>query len=530
MNVLIVDDQQDVVNGIVAGVNWQHLHVGEVYEANSLREAQAVFNAHPVQILLCDIEMPLGSGIDLLAWVRENFPATECIFLTSHPSFEYAKAAIKLGSFDYLLQPAKYSDLEEVIGRAQAKIAREAEHRELSDYGSYWRDKQNVLLTATLRELLTEGWAQSNVHTIDLGRLWEGLGPDTPVTPVLIAVLRQYARLEAWEKDLLRYALHNVLEELSADKCEMIPLENGRYVAVLFTEDEDGIALVLKNFRTVCDKHLSCSLACYSGHSIPLANLHTEYAALLEMEKSNVARYSRVFTHADIDPQPEESGCFPQMKLWENHLRNKGWHDAVATEIEEYLASLVEKHLLTAEKLHLFHQEFARMFYRVADGLGIDGTKLYTSNTQYNYFSDAGSSAERMLEYVRHAVNVLKLNSTTPQDESISAPQVVETVLQYIAENLSREIPRQEIAEQVFLSADYVSRLFKKEMGVSLSDYIIGEKVKTAKHLLRESSLSVGVIASKVGYSNFSHFSQLFKRIVGETPIEYREKNRDNTK
>ena len=65
---------------------------------------------------------------------------------------------------------------------------------------------------------------------------------------------------------------------------------------------------------------------------------------------------------------------------------------------------------------------------------------------------------------------------------------------------------------------------FKKEKGISLSDYVIQEKLKIASSLLKGTNLSISIIASNIGYTNFSYFTQVFKKVYGVSPSEYRQK------
>lgn len=112
MNVLIIDDQPDVVAGIHSGINWDALSIRQVFCANDIIRAREILSNNSVDIMLCDIEMPLGSGLELYEWVAEHFPEIKCIFLTSHEDFSYAQKALQLGGFDYLIQPAPYSAIE----------------------------------------------------------------------------------------------------------------------------------------------------------------------------------------------------------------------------------------------------------------------------------------------------------------------------------------------------------------------------------------------------------------------------------
>lgn len=80
MNVLIIDDQPDVVAGIHSGINWDALSIRQVFCANDIIRAREILSNNSVDIMLCDIEMPLGSGLELYEWVAEHFPEIKCIF------------------------------------------------------------------------------------------------------------------------------------------------------------------------------------------------------------------------------------------------------------------------------------------------------------------------------------------------------------------------------------------------------------------------------------------------------------------
>ena len=72
--------------------------------------------------------MPIQNGLELFRWVKSHYPNVECIFLTSHSDFEYVQEALKLGGFDYILQPARYEEIEETIRRAIEKSTQEMCH------------------------------------------------------------------------------------------------------------------------------------------------------------------------------------------------------------------------------------------------------------------------------------------------------------------------------------------------------------------------------------------------------------------
>ena len=104
-----------------------------------------------------------------------------------------------------------------------------------------------------------------------------------------------------------------------------------------------------------------------------------------------------------------------------------------------------------------------------------------------------------------------------------SDAKTIQMAKEYIARNLSRNISRADVARAVHLNEAYFSKLFTRQTGGTFKDYLLQEKMRAACRMLKSSSLSVSIIASKVGYDNFSHFSQTFKKIIGESPLEYRK-------
>ena len=122
MNLLIVDDEYYSVELLKGILDWNEMGFQEVYTAYSMMQAQDVLKSKTVDIMLCDIEMPRGTGLDLLEWIREHKYRTECIFLTCHAKFDYAQSAIKLDSVDYLLKPVSDAPLKDAISRAVRRL------------------------------------------------------------------------------------------------------------------------------------------------------------------------------------------------------------------------------------------------------------------------------------------------------------------------------------------------------------------------------------------------------------------------
>ena len=163
MKLLIVNDEVRTADILQREIDWESYGMECALTAYDAESAKRLILQEKVDLLLCDIEMPGESGLSLLKWVREQKLELECIFLTCHANFGYAKEAIDLDCQDYILMPAPYEE----IGRAVHKVAdRIDQKRTANRYEEYGRaylkekttraeDEQDRKLTP--EELYAEG-------------------------------------------------------------------------------------------------------------------------------------------------------------------------------------------------------------------------------------------------------------------------------------------------------------------------------------------------------------------------------------
>ena len=140
MNLLVVDDEYFAIQGIMEGVNWSVLEFDRVLEAGSYTQAVEILEAEPVDLILCDIEMPDESGLELIAWVNEHRPDTECIIFSCHDEFDFARQAVQLQCLDYILKPVRYDYLTEVLKKAMQTVKKKYHQKTLTDYGQKYID------------------------------------------------------------------------------------------------------------------------------------------------------------------------------------------------------------------------------------------------------------------------------------------------------------------------------------------------------------------------------------------------------
>lgn len=523
INVIVIDDQPDVVKGLLSGVNWVSLKVTEVFHAYNIFEAKKLIEEHPIQVMLCDIEMPMGTGLELYEWVRERYPEIKCIFLTSHADFTYAQTAIRLGGFDYLLQPASYGSVEKVLHRAIDQIKGDQMIKEYYEFGKGIRAKEISILDSLWREYLT-GLQTSRDEVLTTCRSFDiELSEDTSFGTGLIQIVEW--ETAPWEYDLFVYALRNIsmelLEPYDADAM-VIPLDN-QYFAVLiyhYREDSDLLGRLQIFFSRIlecCRDYLQCGIACFLGSEKSFKELPQMLHELLHNAENNVAGQKKVFLF-DEEEKPV-SYDFSGIQRWRN-LLSQGYCSLVQEEVHTFLNRQAELGNLSLEFLSRFHQDFLQIFFDVIQKYQLKAHEIFSEEYNYESLMKSYSSLEKMLDLVDFSIRYIE----SKMNHEESGQSQIDKIVDFIQKNIQRNIGRKEIADAVYLNPEYLSRLFKKEKGISLSEFMLQEKMKIAESLLKNTNFSVGIIASKVGYTNFSHFAQAFKKTYGVSPSDYRQK------
>ena len=124
---------------------------------------------------------------------------------------------------------------------------------------------------------------------------------------------------------------------------------------------------------------------------------------------------------------------------------------------------------------------------------------------------------EMVVEFTECAANTTLININSKQ---------VRDCVDYIRKNAHDNITVSELAESVGLNETYLSKLFKKEMGCTVSEYIRDEKIEEACYLLTFSNKTSIEIATDLSFSSHSYFISVFKKVKGVTPKEYRNQNK----
>lgn len=127
-NVLVVDDEESIVRLLGKELSSPKRIV---HTAINAKQAKKEWRKNPYDIIVMDIKLPDGDGLDLLKEIKESMPDVEVIIITGHGTINTAVAAMRSGAYDYVTKPFNLDKLELIIERAYQKICLEKENREL---------------------------------------------------------------------------------------------------------------------------------------------------------------------------------------------------------------------------------------------------------------------------------------------------------------------------------------------------------------------------------------------------------------
>jgi len=526
-NLLVVDDEEIAVRGIVEGIDWKSVGITGVYKAYDAADAKDVLRRHEIHVLISDIEMPNETGINLLAWVNEHSPGTATIFLTGHADFRYAQQAIQLSGFDYLLKPIDHEQLKACVARAIDKIRRREQDEQFrKTYASYyeqWNRQLPLLIERFWQDVIHHRLAPTPEQLEPMMALYGiELTADSPVLPVLISIEEWKQEWSARDEEIMTYALKNAAGDivLQDGPGHVIRDGSGMLLALFYDPDvgEGELEARCREYVRMADELFYSVVSCYIGEPSPVRDLAAGIGLLAEMERRNVHRMGEVFRASTYERQPSGPTDMPDFGEW-ILLIESGREAELARRIDETFAAFNrEPPDRTAMMLYVsgLTYEVFRMLLR----LKLSPGDVYPDGG----FPELDQVLRNLAALRNWTVSFTTKALAFIAERSEEGSNTILRVKRFIEANLHGDLNREAIAGHVFLNPAYLSRLFRKETGMSLTDYIVERRMEKVKELLAKTNAKIGDIALSVGYANFSHFSKQFKRSTGLTPQEYRKK------
>ena len=520
ISVLIVDDEVLCAEGVKCSTDWNALEVDQVYTAYSMKQAIKVLEEYDVDIILTDVEMPKGTGLDLLEWVREQGMNPVSILLTSYAQFNYAKQAIELGVLEYLLKPIDSKMLYQVFEKAVAKVKEKREYKEIHEQAQYWTVAEMDRLRNFWRSVL-ERRIDANSQAIREQAAKEHLPfhENHLCMPVMFKI-----HMEQSAGNWLN-CTEPLKEELQAcvfpDWKQVVPAyREDRLLAI--AELSDGMdeyrENMMKNcgqFIRNCKENLGIVFSCYVGEFREPGELAAQYERLGKADANNVAERSGVYGIETADIRLPYKR--PDIESWIRFMSRREY-DAAADRMEHDLHVMSHERKIDRGVLEQLCHDFTQSFYGFLEMKGLQAHQFLDDEKAVELYKCRAVTVSDFLKWSRYVIK----RAETDLEITENSQSAVSRVKKYIDNHLDEDLNRNQLAGLVYMSADYLSKLFLQETGFKLSEYITSARMKAAAKLLEETDLTVGEVADKVGYSNLAYFTKVFREKNGSTPALYR--------
>lgn len=499
LKVVIVEDNPTTVLSLVKTIDWDVMKCEVAGTAGDGESGGVMIRQLKPDIVLTDIRMPVKSGLDMIADVREDVPDCRFVIITGYDEFQYASQAIKLGVFDYLLKPIDNEEVMRTVRRAAAVTRRQMENDVALEQA------ENLKMRAQLLTLLTnDSQRGQGVHELLAGA---GLQFHT----YYIMALQQTE-----ERYFSQAVLNRVEAVLARRRMRTVTLLLYDLAVIFVPRGDDGKGWHEEATELACD-------------------LFDELVNPVRIGVSGLGQSSHAIRQAYLQAR---------RALWEAALR-KGNRACVFYEDQgdgpvgrEHIADTqrqIDELIARAELTDGFAAEAARA---LAEQSGRQYSNLrammflYTTGLRRRF----GLSADEELDAVMSGIWFV----STEEDVRLCLKELNEAflrrmdmpkqslltrnALQYINLHAIEGIQLNDVADKLCVSANYLSALIRKETGVTFHEHMLEARMNVARSMLADPRILVEEVARAVGYGNYISFYNAFKRIEHMTPTEYRNR------
>ncbi|MDO4633212.1 MAG: response regulator [Eubacteriales bacterium] len=540
LKVFLVEDEIVMRNGIKKSIPWEQEGFQFAGEASDGELAYPLIKREMPDILITDIRMPFMDGLELSRLVKKELPQIKIIILSGHNEFEYAKTAISIGVTDYLLKPISSAKLLEAVKKVGAIIEKEREQEKMME--RYRMEMEESLLLEKQR--LWSALASNRLSTAELLERGQSIGIDFTASAYQVMLFRAI-----WTGEEAQ------LNKKTAQICELIQKESENWERILsFDRSPEGwaflakgetaeeIAEIMQSCRERLEKLLQSmdSVEYFGGAGrivFRLRDIRTSYlGAAKAFSNRFFAEQNQIVCVDDLEklhPGTADGGIditqvrskHTSNELLEKFLKN-GTMEEVDSFMEEYFHGVGEQNCQSM----LFRQyTMMNIFFTVSDFLkgmqmGID--QLPEECRDINQMVVNASSFETVCS---EAAKLFKETLQIRDGHSMRRYSVLlEEARSFIRQNYQREdMSLNTVAAQVNMSPSYFSAVFSSEMGQTFVEYLTSVRLEKAKELLMCTSMRTAEIGYEVGYKDAHYFSYIFKKTVGCSPKEYKNRRKE---
>lgn len=493
---VIVEDEDNIRHSLESFIPWEKMGFQVAGAFSDGSDALTYLRENPCDVVLTDILMSRMSGLEMIQQLHQIQPRLKVVILSGHSDFGYAQQAIRYQVAQYLVKPVDEEELMDVFQGLKEQLDSEAEDHIPTEEN---RELKHLLQKNFLRDLLSG--SISAEQELDEYLKLLGFAESQKTAGLVSFEIKTESRkpeADASAEAILEKHLGTTNRETQIIFFESKP-EHWQVVFLGDSQREDEC------FRKSCGEKIQeavdslkestgCDFSGYLTHNVLrmtdlLTTAKGQSVSDPQADAIVPAEYKLLIVELDLNAEATLL-----------HILKSVIHQCASGDMESRLRSLYAA----------VEQNYKK---RKIDLWEITGGRFH-SNRQFPV-NDSQALAACVTEDFRFLCYSLK------NRRHRSEHNVIERVVQYLDEHLEEDISHEAIAAKYRLHPGYLSRLFKQEMGETLSEYLLRIKIERAAQLLKEDRYKIGEIARMVGYSTSSYFSVMFKKYTGCTPREY---------
>lgn len=538
LKVFLVEDEFIIRNGIQNSIPWEKEGFEFVGQAGDGELAYPLIKKEKPDILITDIKMPFMDGLELSRIVKKEMPQIKILILSGYNEFDYAKTAINIGVTDYLLKPISSAKLLEAVKKVAGMIEAEREHEDLME--RYRKEmEENVHLE---QKKLWNALIANHISTAKLLEMGQKVGMDitAPAYLVFLFKIMQGGDSTGCSRDFME-ASEQVVE-----------LSKGWDSVLTFERSPEGWVFLVKGqsqeetetIQKQCGRELTelasryPAIEYFGGVGCVVNRLGDIRHSYQEAGRAFAARFFRepncIICCGDMsrlqqkDEKIDISSIGSQRSKRElvSKFLKSGTLEEVNSFLDEYFTDVLKQN---SQSLLYCQYVVMDLYFSVTDfleDLKISVEKLPEKCRNINKIVEMSSSAEKMKEQIRNLFEATLKQRDQHAMKKNSA--VLEEARNYIKENYQKEdMSLNTVATQVNISPSYFSAIFSAETGETFVEYLTRIRLDKAKELLMCSSMRTSEIGYEVGYKDSHYFSYIFKKVVGCSPKEYKNRRKE---
>ena len=534
--VLIVDDEAAVRRGLKNTIDWNYLGFELVGEADDGTVALDMTETLKPDVIITDICMPIMDGIEYLKKLKAMNSRAGIIILSGHDRFDFARDAIRYGAFSYILKPVDNKELVSQLLSLKEKI--ESENKYNIEF-----EKLRVLVQEN-RPMLKERFLNSLVKGMlnddaDILKKLEffGIGPLDSSMAVMVADIDDYPAsfdgLNEEEKQIRKFAMVEIAEKkLSNYGRGCVFSGNDRQFIIILSFEGEKSECRQYNMTFGLAEEIKSTVSSLFGFTVTIGTSKAVYslkclkkgyneAQEAIRQKSWLGKDSIIFFQ-DVVTGNTKICTYPKEAESEVFAGISGKNTAQSLKgIESFCRYIYE---FKGLELKYIHEMAIRLSFGIYHTLFDTGMSL---DSIHQLIQVQAVSQFQTLDDIRGFLEgeVIKIITVLEDESKARYRHEITRAVNYINEHFNEQIELNEVAEYIHLSPYYLSRLFKKETGRNLIDYLNEVRINRAKDLIKDPALKLYEIAEKVGYRDNTYFGQMFKKYVGISPGDFRRKD-----